>query len=317
MKLRFAAVVLAALCGSAGCHEASAQVAVPAALMPRLDQTTEITDFGQIAFRGPIAGNQGRAIVLFHGIYGGASHLAWKELLPLLDESGARVWIMDLPGAGLSEKRKRIYTLEMLDAFVEAFLGEVVQEPAQVVAESVMGASALRASAHRPELFQNVVWISPTGVSLLSEEPSSKQTGFFDRLWSDDAAAIEFYGQVLAAPSVKYFLEQSSYDDARVTEELITQHRLALNDLDSRYLTLSFVGGKIWRKFSDAASGVSVPVLLIFGENAEAPAAGFPVERIERFLDIRPDFSGRSIMSSGTSPHAEKAVETAREVLAW
>ena len=125
---------------------------VPVELRSKLDRRIEIPGFGKIAYRGPKVGNNGPLIVLFHGIYGGASHRTWRQLLPILDNNGARVYLMDLPGAGDSHSPKRIYTMEVMDDFVEGFLEHAVGRAANVVTESILGQSALKIAGQRPEL---------------------------------------------------------------------------------------------------------------------------------------------------------------------
>ena len=110
---------------------------IPVELRSKLDSKIQIPGFGDIAYRGPKVGNNGPLIVLFHGIYGGASHRTWRQILPLLDNNGARVYLMDLPGAGDSHSPKRVYTMEVMDAFVQGFLEHAVGEPANVVVVSL------------------------------------------------------------------------------------------------------------------------------------------------------------------------------------
>ena len=120
---------------------------IPAELRSKLNRHIHLPGFGKIAYRAPKFENNGPLIVLFHGIYGGASHRTWRQLLPVLDNHGARVYLMDLPGAGDSNSPKRIYTMEVMDAFVEQFLEKAVGEPANVVTESILGQSALKVSS--------------------------------------------------------------------------------------------------------------------------------------------------------------------------
>ena len=47
---------------------------VPYELRSKLDKRINLPDFGKIAYRAPKPGNRGPLLVLFHGIYGGASH---------------------------------------------------------------------------------------------------------------------------------------------------------------------------------------------------------------------------------------------------
>ena len=117
-----------------------------------LDSEATVTGFGTIKYRAPKVESDETPIVLFHGIYGGASHRAWRKLLPELEAAGKEVWLMDLPGVGESDKPKRPYAIEDFDLFVENFLVEVVGKRANLVSESILGNSVMRVSATWPDL---------------------------------------------------------------------------------------------------------------------------------------------------------------------
>ncbi|MEC7277636.1 MAG: alpha/beta fold hydrolase [Bdellovibrionota bacterium] len=165
-----------------------------------LDSTATVSGFGEIRYRAPLTPSippQGntieRPIVLFHGIYGGVSHRTWRNLLPLLDAAGKRVYLMDLPGVGESDSPKRPYSIEDFDLFVERFLEEVVKERANIISESILSNSVLNVAANRPELVRRVITINPSGVYFLNEGPSAREQALYDRLYNDDEAATLFY----------------------------------------------------------------------------------------------------------------------------
>ena len=112
-----------------------------------LTESAKVTGFGEITYRAPVVESRDLPLVLFHGIYGGASHRTFKNILPLLDQAGKQVYILDLPGVGASHSPKRKYTIEVLDQFVERFLEEVVGKPAIVVGESLANTSLLKVAA--------------------------------------------------------------------------------------------------------------------------------------------------------------------------
>ncbi|MEL6761234.1 MAG: alpha/beta fold hydrolase, partial [Myxococcota bacterium] len=131
-----------------------------------LDQAVFVGGFGEIAIRAPLADNTGPLIVLFPGIYGGVSHRSYRELATVLDDLGARVFLLDLPGTGESDKRefvdgepigvRTLYTSELVADFFERFVRDVVSEPAILVAESSSTMSLLRASRELGELASDV-----------------------------------------------------------------------------------------------------------------------------------------------------------------
>ena len=49
-----------------------------------LDRTAQIEGFGAIKYRAPIVKSDAFPILLVHGVYGGASHRTFRQILPLL-----------------------------------------------------------------------------------------------------------------------------------------------------------------------------------------------------------------------------------------
>lgn len=279
-----------------------------------LNADAKVTGFGNIRFRAPLEGTSGSPIVLIHGIYGGASHRTFRKLLPLLDQAGARVFILDLPGAGESDKPRRFYTIEDLDLFVENFLAEVVKERATVVTESLAGTAALKVSSLRPDLIRRLVLVNPTGVNSLASAPSQRETRLFDRLSNDDAALLAFYDNLLNDNSLRFFLKFGFFDDSLVDEALLDDFRVMKPNVDQRFISLSFVSGRIYRSFEESSQNVFVPVLALFGAEYENFQETKPSTAAD-FRAIRPQFDYVEISKSGSSVQREKPEEVAREIL--
>jgi pimeloyl-ACP methyl ester carboxylesterase len=279
-----------------------------------LDRSIDVTGFGKVHFRAPINIGNKKPIVLFHGIYGGASHRTWRELLPILDQAGEKVFIMDLPGVGDSAKPKRAYTIADLDDFVEKFLVEVVKERATVVSESIMSNSVLKVSALRPDLVRRAVVLNPSGIFSLVDGPSPREQALYDRLFNDEDAATAFYKNLLNPNSLKYFLKFGFFDDSLVNDKLIADFSVMRSNIDQKYLTLSFVGGQLFRSFEESSEGVFIPVLCIFGKEYEA----FQDNRIATATDfkaIRPYFEFYEIAKSGASVQREKPLTVAQKLI--
>ncbi len=279
-----------------------------------LNRDSQVTGFGRIRYRAPVEGTSGSPIVLVHGVYGGASHRTFRKLLPLLDQAGKRVFILDLPGAGESDKPRRFYKIEDLDSFVENFLSEVVKERATVVAESLSGTAALKVSSSRPDLIRRLVLLSPTGINSLATPPSQREIRLFERLSNDDAALKAFFDNLLNDNSLRFFLKFGFYDDTLVDEKLLDDFRALKSNVDQRFISLSFVAGQIYRSFEESSKNVFIPVLGIFGAEYENFQETKP-STAEDFRSVRPQFEYVEIPKSGSSVQREKPEDVAREIL--
>lgn len=279
-----------------------------------LDTSANVTGFGEIKYRAPIVEGDENPIVLVHGIYGGASHRTWRKLLPLLDAAGKRVYILDLPGAGESDKPRREYSIEVFDVFLERFLEEVVKERASVVSESILSNATLRVSSTRPDLIRRAVIINPSGMFSLVDPPSDRENEEYERFLNDDEGLIRRYQSLLEPNSIRFFLRFSFFDDALVNESLIDDFSVLQGNLDQRFLTLSFITGRLYRSFEESAEGVFIPVMGVFGSEYEA----FQENRIARasdFKNVRPDFKYIEIEGSGSSVQREKPEALASEII--
>lgn len=270
-----------------------------------LNKSVQVTGFGQIRYREPVNSSGKFPILLVHGIYGGASHRTWREILPRLDRAGEEVYILDLPGVGESESPRRSYSLNDMDQFLETFITEVVKKRVTVVAESLMGTSALTVAGQRPDFIRRLILVNPTGVNSLNKPPSVREQALYDRLYNDEAASDAFYQNLLIDNSLKYFLSFGFYDDSLVNEELLADFRVARSRPDQKYLTLSFVGGQLYRSFEEASKVVFVPVLALFGAEYESFADNTPSKAAD-FRLIRPQFEYFEIEKSGSSVQREK-----------
>jgi len=290
---------------------ATAQSSVSPSL---LNQTVAIEGFGDIRYRAPIVESDEFPILLVHGIYGGASHRAFRQILPILDQAKQKVFILDLPGVGESTKAKRSYKMDDLDLFLERFIATVIKDRTTVVAESLMTASALKVSSKRPDLIRRLVLVNPSGVFSLNSPPSQREQQLYDRLYNDDTASTQFYQNLLVDNSLRYFLKFTFFNDLLIDESLLNDYRAMREVTEQKYLTLSFVGGQLYRPFQEAVENVFVPALLIFGAEYENFGDSKAAKAAD-FKKIRPDFEYLEIEKAGASVQREKPEETALAII--
>lgn len=301
--------------GAETAPEAVAEPSSLASTASALDRRVRLAGFGNIAYRAPLAGKRGPVIVLVHGIFAGSTHRSYNELLPLLDAADARVYTLDLPGTGDSDSPKRAYSLAVLDQFVETFLDQVVREPATLVAESLLTQSALQVAALRPDRVKSLVLLSPTGVVNLASPPSRESGNLFDLVYNNDLVGLLFYSALLSDPSLRFFLERTFADRSKVTEALLDEYRLARGKLNQRWISFAFVAGQLHRRFADVAPAVAVPVLALFGKQAESPGPVGRADTAADFAAIRSDFLYRELDRAGLNVQREQPAAVARQIL--
>lgn len=110
------------------------------------------------------AGGEGEAVVLVHGLAGTAAN--WVELIPELVRRN-RLLVVDLPGHGGSEPRRRATVADFADAVAAVIEAEGVA-PAVVAGHSFGGQVALRLAQRRPELVAGLLLAAPSGIATVT-----------------------------------------------------------------------------------------------------------------------------------------------------
>lgn len=292
-------------------------------LISKLDNFVELGEFGKIAYRKPLQDKNGEVAVLFHGIFGGASHRSYNELLAELDAKGYRVYIMDLPGVGASYKPKRRYDIKVIDRFIESFLENVVQEPAHVIAASTITTSALYVASQRPDLFASLTALAPVGATGLRKAPSFFQKVFtrFEKRFKN--GEVEPYIKLLTPKNIKFYSSFAYYDVSLVDDKLIEETQIQQLNLDQRWITYAFVSGLIYRSYKLATQDLDVnlvPTQALVGSNVKVfrPAKFIPSfqkpETVDDFKKINPDIKYKVIPESAGAIWREQAEIVANEI---
>lgn len=274
-----------------------------------LNERVDLAEFGGVAYRKPLEEAKGPVILLLQGVFGGTTHRHMTELRQGLDRLGYRVFTLDLPGTGESNSPKIHYTFPLLSRFVEDFLVQVVQQKAIVVAEQVMGLASLKVAQNRPDLFERIVFLGPTGVLYLSNPPNEAQKKIYERYWNDEDASLSFYKDLVSEKSARYYLEKAYFNPKLVTSDRIDEITLTQNFSEQRWATISFVAGLIQARFAEVSTNLRIPVDVVIGRHVKSPITNGPAETLEMFRSIQPDFSYFEIDDTANLPHRESPGE--------
>ena len=110
---------------------------------------------GQACHWRELGPDQGPAILLLHGFGAASGH--WRHTAPRLAQAGWRVFSLDLLGFGASDQPARQLDNRVWGMQVNAFLQEVVQQPAVLIGNSLGGLSALTAAVLQPHRIRALV----------------------------------------------------------------------------------------------------------------------------------------------------------------
>ena len=207
------------------------------------------------------AGDCGPVLVLLHGI--GRTLEDWSENMVAL--SGVcRVFALDFPGCGLSDKPNLPYSIPFLAGFVREFMRVLGLERVTLVGNSMGGGISLEFSAQFPESLEALVLLAPAGMG-------PKGARFLG------LCSIPVFGEVILRPSrlasrralELFFADRSQMTQARAERdfELSSQPGATRAFLKMLRFMANRYGAKTAfcsRSLENAAS-VRVPTLVVWG----------------------------------------------------
>ncbi|NMC82393.1 MAG: alpha/beta fold hydrolase [Armatimonadetes bacterium] len=266
-------------------------------------------DTGRVAY---FHAGSGHPVVLIHSHNAAASAYEYRQIIAELAE-GYRVFIPDLPGFGMSDRRRRPYFPDTYIRFLLEFLRDVVRQPATVIASSLSAAHAIRAAVEQPELIADLVVVAPTGLIESTVKPEHPLP------LVSAALRVPVWGQsvfniVVARSAIQKYLRRQVFRNPwHVTEDMIEQAWLTAHQPNALEAPQSFISGATWLDVRDDYTKVTQPLMVVWGRddvinpyvrNAGALSANSQAairliadsgalpqeEQSERFLDIATEF---------------------------
>lgn len=250
----------------------------------------------------------GRPLVLLHSINAAASAY---EMRPLFEAYRGRrpVYALDLPGFGFSERSDRYYSPRLYTNAILDFLERIVEEPADVIALSLAGEFAAQAALERPDAFNSLALISPTGLKGSGRESESGGgngllNAFLFPLWSQ-----ALFDLVATRKSIQYFLKKSF--QGAVDEGMASYAYLSAHQPGARYAPLHFLSGKLFTPniLETVYTSLQLPTLIVYDQDAYTS-----FERLPDLLLAHPNWSAARITPTKGLPHYEQ-LDTLGKVL--
>lgn len=221
------------------------------------------------------AGN-GASVVLLPAL---SSISTREEMLPLLDRlsSQFRVSTVDWPGFGDLARPREDWSPDILSAFLDWFLSEIVSPPHAIVAAGHAATYALHHAVHRFGTVKRLVLIAPTWRGPLPTMMDGKRPWFTYVRAAIDRPVI---GPLLYRLNVSRFVVSRMArghvysDPGWLTGDHLAKKLAVTRAEGARYGSVRFVTGALDRvdnraAFLDLARRANVPVFVIYG--AETP----------------------------------------------
>lgn len=239
-------------------------------LPPAIDaeQRTLYGRAGQLNYY--VAGT-GRPLVLIHSINAAASAY---EVGPIFEHyrHTRRVYALDLPGFGFSDRSAREYTPRVYTDAILDLLNEIVPDdgPVDALGLSLGSEFLARAASEQPEHFRTVALISPTGFGKREQyyRPigSTRGSPVARRIFEFPVWSRPFYDLLTTKISIRYFLKQTfgAYDT--IDEGLLEYDYVSAHQPDAQHAPFAFISGTLFSAGIDRIyEAVQVPVWFAYG----------------------------------------------------
>lgn len=224
------------------------------------------TNAGRVAYYASLNPSDKKTapLVLIHSINAAASAY---EMKPLFDHYAPtrRVYALDLPGYGFSDRPDRAYSPQLFAEVILDFINSQLKgQPADVAALSLGCEFVALAAKVRPKLFRSITFISPTGLG----QTASRARGRDDllRLYRRPEWSQILYDTIASRPSIQYFLQLSRA--SRVEEELVDYAYVTSHQPGAKNAPFHFLAGKLFsRDMPKIYRSLPMPVLMAYAKD--------------------------------------------------
>jgi pimeloyl-ACP methyl ester carboxylesterase len=254
-----------------------------------------------------VAGS-GAPLLLIHSINAAASAYEVRPLFEAL-RAERRVYAVDLPGFGFSDRSDRPYRLALYLAALHDMLDEIAAdvgpEPIDALALSLSGEFLGRVATERPESFRSIALITPTGF----ERGANARRGPGGRtrevrglhatltvpVWSRG-----LYSLLVTRPSIRFFLEKT-FGSKRIDEGLLEYDYLSTHQPGAQHAPYAFVSGRLFSSdIRTVYERLTLPTLLLHGTRGD-----FQDFSEAEWINERPNWR-RVAMDTGALPQFER-----------
>lgn len=262
------------------------------------------SDAGQLALR---VSGQGEPLLLIHSINAAPST---AEVAPLHRhyERSRRVYSLDLPGFGASERSPRAYTprlmTDALHAAVQAIRRDSGPAPIDALAVSLSCEFLARAALERPGDYRSLALVSPTGFNgrAVRRGPpgSTLAVPWLQRLLQRPGWGRRLFSGLTRPGVIRFFLRKT-WGSRQIDEWLWSQAVQTVRAPGAEHAPLAFICGALFsRDIHDVYDQLRLPVWMCHGTRGD-----FTDYRQKRRLEGQPNWTF-SVMATGALPHFEQ-----------
>jgi len=242
---------------------------------------------------------EGKPLLLIHGL--GASVVTWRDNMSQLAER-FRVYSIDLPGHGDSDKPNIDYNADWMVEFLRRFIESLGIERLTLVGNSVGGALALMTALAHPNMVSRLILVSSASLG--------REITLWLRLPSLLAVGEAMTGGPMS--STAFMIRKTFYDEKIATPELIGELRRTNSMPGAREAVLKIIRESIsllgvkrqYVRVKDL-NRLEIPILIVWGAEDKI----IPVKHAYRAARANDRVDLHVFANCGHWPHMERAAE--------
>ena len=267
---------------------------------------------------GYTVAGQGKPLLLIHGF--GASIGHWRKNIPVLAESGYKVFAIDLLGFGDSAKPALDYTLELWQEQIKDFWSNFINEPTVFVGNSIGGLISLMLMANYPQIAAGGVLVNCAGG--LNHRPDELNPplrfvmGTFTKLVNSPTIGKFIFNNIRRKSQIRRTLYQVYCDRAAVTDELVDILHAPSCDPRAQKVFASVLTAPPGESPQELLPKINSPLLVLWGENDPWT----PIKGAKIYQDLasdRADVRFEIVRSAGHCPHDERPDTVNSLIIDW
>jgi len=254
----------------------------------------------------------GPALLLLHAPCTGNSMAEWQQNFTELSRHFT-VYALDYLGWGSSDKPQQSHEASDLVEQVQYFVEDVINAPTAVIASAQSCGIALKAAQRAPQLFTNLVLVSPASTAE-ADELSYLRHDIAQKVLSLPIIGTSFYNFLVSRRNIGHFALRNLYfDQARFGERELSRFYLAAHQKGAQSSFISEMSGLLDVEWREAWSGLERPALIVWGRNAFEDG----LDTAPEWLALKPDAELEVFDEARLLPHEEHSQQFNELVVGW